>query len=43
MTAVPPEQEGRFSCPVCPRRFWSLGDKKAHVKSKHPKRKNGAS
>ena len=44
MAAMPPEQGGRFTCPACPRRFWSLGDKKAHVRTKHPKKpKNGAS
>lgn len=44
MTALPPEQEGRFACPVCPRRFWWLSEKKHHLRTKHPKKpKNGAS
>lgn len=34
---------GRFGCPVCPRRFHELAAKKAHVKTQHPKPKNGAS
>lgn len=43
MTAVP-MATGRFTCPVCARRFHELAAKKTHIKLKHPrKRKNGAS
>lgn len=37
MTAVAVEP-GRYSCPVCERRFESLPDKKHHLKAEHPKR-----
>ena len=38
MTAVPIEQVGRYSCPACSHRFATLPLKKAHLKSKHPKK-----
>lgn len=28
---------GRYTCPVCDRRFILLADKKAHIRIKHPK------
>lgn len=37
MTAIPFEHEGRYRCPVCPKGFWSLTDKKHHIKTTHPK------
>lgn len=29
------DQAGRFACPLCPRRFTVLGDKKQHMRSEH--------
>lgn len=37
MSAVLPEPQGRYLCPVCGRRFWLLPEKKAHLKLKHPR------
>lgn len=38
MTAVMPDIEpGRYSCPVCPRRFEMLADKKDHIRAEHQK------
>ena len=28
---------GRFGCPVCPRRFTTIGAKKQHMKHEHPR------
>jgi hypothetical protein len=39
MTTIPAQQTGRYACPVCPRRFTTLPNKKQHVKLKHPKPK----
>jgi hypothetical protein len=39
MTALPFTHEGRYRCPLCPRAFHALADKKHHVKTKHPKKK----
>lgn len=39
MTALPFEYEGRYRCPVCPRGFASLKDKRTHIKHEHPKPK----
>lgn len=39
MTELPFKHEGRYTCPVCPRGFTSLADKKQHVKTEHPKPK----
>jgi hypothetical protein len=38
MTALPFTHEGRYRCPLCPRAFHALADKKHHVKTKHPKK-----
>ena len=38
MTAIPIEFEGRYKCPVCPRGYHTLADKKHHIKTKHPKK-----
>lgn len=38
MTAIPFEHEGRYRCPACPRGFSTLAEKKAHVRSEHPKK-----
>lgn len=35
MTAVPEEQIGRYGCPVCPRRFVELREKKQHIREEH--------
>ena len=37
MTAVPLEHTGRYGCPVCPRRFTDLAEKKKHVRKHGPK------
>lgn len=39
MTSPPtPEPEGgRHGCPICRARFESVGDKKRHIRKKHPK------
>jgi hypothetical protein len=29
---------GRFFCPVCPKRFVSVGEKKQHLRTEHPKK-----
>lgn len=39
MTALPFEYEGRYCCPVCPRRFVTLQGKRTHIKHEHPKPK----
>lgn len=39
MTATEIEP-GRFGCPQCPQRFETLGDKKRHLRSEHPKPKD---
>jgi uncharacterized Zn finger protein (UPF0148 family) len=39
MTAVPIEHTGRYSCPVCVRRFDTLPQKKQHIQTKHPRPK----
>jgi hypothetical protein len=31
--------EGRYDCPVCEDRFDSVGEKKRHIRTKHPKGK----
>lgn len=36
-TSDPELEGGRHDCPICPRRFDSVGDKKRHIRSKHPK------
>lgn len=28
---------GRFECPLCTERFESIGDKKRHIRTGHPK------
>lgn len=40
MTAIPPEHEGRYRCPVCPFGFHSLSEKKHHLKTVHPRPKS---
>lgn len=30
--------KGRFECPVCFKRFIKVGDKKRHLKDRHPKK-----
>ena len=42
-TPIPEVEPGRFDCPACPARFEVLGDKKRHIRTDHPKPKNGAS
>lgn len=37
MTAMPEEEIGRYGCPVCPCRFESLAEKKAHLRELHPR------
>jgi hypothetical protein len=32
--------EGRYGCPVCDDRFDSVGAKKRHIRTKHPKGKS---
>ena len=33
----PATEGGRFDCPICLGRFDSVGDKKRHIRQKHPK------
>lgn len=39
MNSIPEEQQGRFTCPVCHRRFRALREKKIHISSLHPRPK----
>lgn len=34
---LPPEETGRYGCPVCRLRFVSLGEKKLHIRTEHPR------
>lgn len=34
---APETEVGRYDCPACPDRFESVGDKKRHIRDKHPK------
>ena len=36
VTPLPPTAVGRFTCPRCPGRFDSVGDKKRHLRDTHP-------
>lgn len=38
MTAIPDEHTGRYGCPVCPLRFTTLSEKKAHIREDHPRK-----
>lgn len=31
--------EGRYGCPLCDDRFESVGEKKRHIRTSHPKEK----
>lgn len=30
---------GKYACPLCPKRYVELADKKKHMKTEHPKEK----
>ena len=36
---TPDLEGGRHDCPLCPTRFTTVGDKKRHIRTKHPKEK----
>lgn len=36
-------EQGKYSCPVCPQRFFSLGEKRQHIRVHHSStKKKGA-
>ena len=34
------EEAGRYTCPLCPGRFESVGDKRRHIRTSHPKERS---
>jgi hypothetical protein len=34
-----PDEGGRYDCPLCDSRFESVGEKKRHIRTSHPKEK----
>lgn len=40
MSTPLPFEEGRHDCPLCAQRFDTVGDKKRHIRLKHPKEKS---
>jgi hypothetical protein len=37
VTETPVFEGGRHGCPLCTTRFESIGDKKRHIRTEHPK------